>query len=289
MIVKMLGPPKSKSMSNFNKIAIISGEGKLPQLIFKEVEMTGAEACFFYPHKITAKIPKNSPFVYFNPLDIEGLFLELSKRNIFDVVFAGKITRSINNYALPDDRNNIFSSNLKPVLQETDDKVLRKIGVLFENHGFNIRGVLELLPASLASGGVLTSKEPSLDDKNDIIRAVGYQKILSKSDIGQSVIVANGLCLGLETLPGTDAMLDFVKGFKNKGQLDIMSGGVLYKGIKSNQDTRFDVPVIGLTTIEKVKKANLEGIALQKDTVVIIEKDKVIKLANKLDIFITAV
>ena len=215
--------------------------------------------------------------------------MELSKRNIFDVVFAGKITRSINKYALPNDKNNIFSSNLKPVLQETDDKVLRKIGILFENHGFNIRGVLELLPASLASGGILTIKEPSLDDKNDIIKAVGYQKILSKSDIGQSVIVANGLCLGLETLPGTDAMLDFVKGFKNKGQLDIISAGVLYKGIKSNQDTRFDVPVIGLTTIEKVKKANLEGIALQKDTVVIIEKDKVIKLANKLDIFITAV
>ena len=141
----------------------------------------------------------------------------------------------------------------------------------------------------VASEAILTNKEPSLQDKIDITKALDYLTIISSSDIGQSVVVANGLCLGLETLPGTDAMLDFVKRFKNKTQEDIIKSGILYKAIKADQDTRFDVPVVGTTTIRKVKEANLQGIALQKNSVIIIEKDKVIQLADKLDIFIVTV
>ena len=285
----MLTSGKIKFSTNHNKLAVISGEGRLPHLIFKEAERIGLEVLAFYPSKLDIEAPKNTQRVEFNPLDIEGLFLELKKRKISDVVFAGKITRSSNKYIKPQKSDNLFSNQINPILQQTDDKVLRKIATLFENFGFNILGILELLPNSLASEAILTNKEPSLQDKSDIIKALDYQSIISRSDIGQSVVVANGLCLGLETLPGTDAMLDFVKRFKNKTQEDIIKSGILYKAIKADQDTRFDVPVVGRTTIRKVKEANLQGIALQKNSVIIIEKDKVIQLADKLDIFIVTV
>ena len=285
----MLKSGKTKFSTNHNKLAVISGEGRLPQLIFKEGERIGLEVWAFYPSKLDIEAPKNTQRVEFNPLDIEGLFLELKRRKISDVVFAGKITRATNNYIKLQKTNNIFSNQINPILQQTDDKVLRKIGSLFEDFGFNIRGILEILPNSLASEAILTNKEPSLQDKIDITKALDYLTIISRSDIGQSVVVANGLCLGLETLPGTDAMLDFVKSFKNKAQEDMINSGILYKAIKADQDTRFDVPIVGRTTIRKVKEANLQGIALQKDSVIIIEKDKVIQLADKLDIFIVTV
>ena len=285
----MLKPGQTKFSTNHNKLAVISGEGMLPQLIFKEAERIGLEAWAFYPSKLDIKAPKNIQRVEFNPLDIEGLFLELKRRKILDVVFAGKITRSTNNYMKLQKSDNLFSNQINPILQQTDDKVLRKIGSLFEDFGFNIRGILEILPNSLASEAILTNKEPSLQDKSDIIKALEYQAIISGSDIGQSVVVANGLCLGLETLPGTDAMLDFVKRFKNRAQEDMIKSGILYKAIKGEQDTRFDVPVVGRTTIRKVKEANLRGIALKKDSVIIIEKQKVVQLADKLDIFIVTV
>ena len=69
----------------------------------------------------------------------------------------------------------------------------------------------------------------------------------------------------------------------------MIKSGILYKAIKAEQDTRFDVPVVGRTTIRKVKEANLRGIALKKDSVIIIEKQKVVQLADKLDIFIVTV
>ena len=285
----MLKPGQTKFSTNHNKLAVISGEGRLPQLIFKEAERIGLEVWALYPSKLDIEAPKNTQRVEFNPLDIEGLFLELKNRKILDVVFAGKITRSTKNYIKLQKSDNIFSKEINPILQQTDDKVLRKIGSLFEDFGFNIRGILDLLPNSLASGAILTNKEPSLQDKSDIIKALDYQAIISGSDIGQSVVVANGLCLGLETLPGTDAMLDFVKRFKNRAQEDMIKSGILYKAIKADQDKRFDVPVVGRTTIRKVKEANLQGIALQKDSVIIIEKHKVVQLADKLDIFIVTV
>ena len=285
----MLTSGKTKFPTNHNKLAVISGEGMLPQLIFKEAERIDLKVWAFHPSKLDIEVPKSTQRVEFNPLDIEGLFLELKRRKISDVVFAGKITRSTNKYIKLQKSDNLFSNQINPILQETDDKVLRKIATLFEGSGFNIRGILELLPNSLASETLLTNKEPSLQDKSDIIKAQDYHAIISRSDIGQSVVVANGLCLGLETLPGTDAMLDLVKRFKNKNQEDKMKSGILYKAIKADQDTRFDVPVVGRTTIRKVKEANLQGIALQKNSVIIIEKDKVIQLADKLDVFIVTV
>ena len=77
-----------------------------------------------------------------------------------DVVFAGKITRSTNNYMKLQKSDNLFSNQINPILQQTDDKVLRKIGSLFEDFGFNIRGILEILPNYLASEEILTNKKP---------------------------------------------------------------------------------------------------------------------------------
>ena len=93
--------------------------------------------------------------------------------------------------------------------------------------------------------------------------------------------------LAIETLPGTDAMLDFVKTVKSKVSLDYNANtGLLYKAPKPNQDIRFDVPVIGETTLRKVKEANLRGIALRKNCVILLEKQKIIKLADELSLFI---
>ena len=104
----MLTSGKTKFPTNHNKLAVISGEGMLPQLIFKEAERIDLEVWAFYPSKLDIEAPNNTQRVEFNPLDIEGLFLELKRRKISDVVFAGKITRATNNYIKLQKTNNIF-------------------------------------------------------------------------------------------------------------------------------------------------------------------------------------
>ena len=270
-----------------DNLAIISGEGRLPDLIYQEMIGQGVKTWAFYPQNISVKTSDNVNKVIFDLFDLENLFLKLRERKIKNVVFAGKITRLNSEHPRPEDSNNIFFKEIYPVLQSSDDIVLRKIGNIFEAHGFTIKGVIKLLPSSLASEGVLTREKPSLMEGKDVKKAEFYHNILSKADIGQSLVVSNGLCLAIETLPGTDAMLDFVKTVKSKVSLDYNANtGLLYKAPKPNQDIRFDVPVIGETTLRKVKEANLRGIALRKNCVILLEKQKIIQLADELSLFI---
>ena len=270
-----------------DNLAIISGEGRLPDLIYKEMIRQGVKTWMFYPQNISVKTSDNVNKVIFDLFDLENLFLQLRERKIKNVAFAGKITRLNGEHPRPKDLNSIFYKEIYPVLQSSDDIVLRKIGNLFEAHGFTIKGAVKLLPSSLASGGVLTRENPSLMEGKDVKKAEFYHNILSKADIGQSLVVSNGLCLAIETLPGTDAMLDFVKTVKSKVSLDYSANtGLLYKAPKPNQDIRFDVPVVGETTLRKVKEANLRGIALRKNCVILLEKQKIIQLADELSLFI---
>jgi len=270
-----------------DNLAIISGEGRLPDLIYKEMIRQGVKTWMFYPQNISVKTSDNVNKVIFDLFDLENLFLQLRERKIKNVAFAGKITRLNGEHPRSKDLNSIFYKEIYPVLQSSDDIVLRKIGNLFEAHGFTIKGAVKLLPSSLASGGVLTRENPSLMEGKDVKKAEFYHNILSKADIGQSLVVSNGLCLAVETLPGTDAMLDFVKTVKSKTALDYSTNtGLLYKAPKPNQDMRFDVPVVGETTLRKVKEANLRGIALRKNCVILLEKQKIIQLADELSLFI---
>ena len=94
---------------------------------------------------------------------------------------------------------------------------------------------------------------------------------LSPLDVGQGTVVAGGLCLGIETLQGTDALLRFVG--ETPGHLRRGSGGVLVKAPKRGQDLRVDMPVVGPDTVRNAAAAGLEGIFASAGKVLIVEQD----------------
>ena len=173
-------------------------------------------------------------------------------------------------------------------LQNSDDKLLRSVGYFFEKQGFEILSVQNILPNFFLKKGVPSNRKPSIQDRKDIEKASNIHNLMSEADIGQSLVVVNGLCIGLETLPGTDAMIEFVKNFKRKNNIfKKLSGGILFKCLKNNQDVRFDFPVIGENTLLNIKRAELNGLALLENKLITLNKDKLIKIANKLDLFIS--
>ena len=105
----------------------------------------------------------------------------------------------------------------------------------------------------------------------------------------QSLVISEGMCLAIETLPGTDKMLDFVKDFRKNSVSNFSSSGILFKSKKFNQETKIDMPVVGPNTVKKVKDAKLDGIVLEENSVIIIDKELSIKLANDFNIFICSV
>ncbi len=97
------------------------------------------------------------------------------------------------------------------------------------------------------------------------------------------MIIQNQLVLGLEAIEGTDKLIERCSNYKRKGDK-----GILFKFTKKNQSKIIDIPLIGLETIKKLKKFNYEGIYLEKNKCLILDKEKVKNYANLNNIFISS-
>ena len=101
-------------------------------------------------------------------------------------------------------------------------------------------------------------------------------------DVGQSMIVQNQIVLGLEAVEGTDNLMIRCKDYKKSGDK-----GILVKFAKYNQSNILDIPTIGEKTIKLLKECDYEGIFLEKDSCLIIDKEKTVDLANQFKVFIS--
>ncbi len=165
-----------------------------------------------------------------------------------------------------------------------DDGLLRFVIKEVENQGFMVKGIHEIMPELLVPEGILTTKKPLKKDFVDIERGYEVAKLLGQADVGQAVIVQQGLVLSLEGIEGTAALIERTKKLKRKGD-----GGVLVKVIKPQQEKRVDMPTIGPNTVQSIYDAGLKGIAVEANSVLLAEAEKTIALADKLNIFIIGI
>ena len=134
-----------------------------------------------------------------------------------------------------------------------------------------------------APKGLITGPTPSDQNLADAARGAQILTTLAPLDLGQGCVVASGLCLGIETLQGTDALLDFVA--QTPAHLH-RTAGVFIKAPKVGQDLRVDMPAIGPETVKHVAEAGLAGIALAAERVLILDRVRTLGLAASLGVFI---
>jgi DUF1009 family protein len=124
-------------------------------------------------------------------------------------------------------------------------------------------------------------------DRDDAARAAAIVAALGAADAGQGAVVAQGLCLGLETIQGTDAMLDFVArtgaGFRHD---PAGARGVLLKAPKPGQDWRIDLPAVGPDTMRAAAAAGLAGVVVQAGGVLLLGRDETVAAADAAGIFL---
>jgi len=146
---------------------------------------------------------------------------------------------------------------------------------------------VDLLPAttfledSLASAGLIAGPKLSRREEEDVDLGWKMAKESARLDIGQSVLVKNGTVLAVEAFEGTN---DAIK----RGGTLARKGAVMVKVAKSNQDMRFDVPVIGVETLRVASEARLRVIAIESGKTLLLERDAVIDLASRSKISIVA-
>ena len=130
----------------------------------------------------------------------------------------------------------------------------------------------------------LTKKKPSKYAYLNMEKGTHIFKTIGKSDIAQSLIIQNKLILGIEAIEGTDELIKRCHYYKKKGD-----EGILIKLSKYNQNPYLDIPTIGLETIKNIKKYNYEGIFLERNKCIILDKKKVIDFCNINNLFISTI
>ena len=156
---------------------------------------------------------------------------------------------------------------------------------VMEKQGFEIVAAQDLAPElTFEFAGVQTKKKPSASDKKNLERAIEVSHTIGAADIGASVVVDKQV-IAVEAAEGTARMLERVVAMRaNKKK----SSGVFAKMTKPGQDLRIDIPAIGVDTVNAVADAKLNGIVVNTKTCFVVNRDAVIRQANKRGIFILA-
>lgn len=261
-----------------SKIAIISGAGRLPAALAETLETPLICALEGFPPEgleadLTFRVERLVPFLR-----------ALSDRGIDRVIFAGAVSRPRLDPSLFDMGTAQMVPRLLAAMQGGDDATLRVVIALFEEAGFEVVGVPDVAPGLFLAPGVYGATVSDADQA-DAARAAAIVAALGAVDVGQGAVVAQGLCLAVETLPGTDQMLDFVA--KTARRLNPAGArGVFYKSAKPGQDRRIDLPTIGLETLTRAQAAGLVGIAFPASDVIVLDMKNVLQQAEKLGIFL---
>lgn len=146
--------------------------------------------------------------------------------------------------------------------------------------GLELIDTTQFIPEHLADQGVLTQRQPNAAQSRDLEFAWPILMRMNDLDIGQAVAVKNGDVIAVEAMEGTDAMI------QRAGELCRKPGWVLAKGAPAKKDPRFDVPTIGVQTIENLAQAGAGCLVVAAERVILIDKPEVLAAADRLSIAI---
>lgn len=269
------------------RTALIAGQGGLPVALAAALRESGTAFLVAELDGFPCAIPGAEALRF----RVERLvpFLEaLAARGVARVAFAGALRRPTLDPELIDARSATLVPRLVAALRSGDDALLREVIAIFEDWDFEVVGAHTLAPDLVPGAGFLAGTATEAD-RADASRAAAIVGEIGRLDIGQGAVVAQGLCLAVETLPGTDAMLDFVAVHADRLRPDPKGArGVFYKAPKPGQDRRIDLPVIGPQTIGKVAAAGLAGIAWEAGGVILLERAAVVAAAQAAGLFLWA-
>lgn len=268
------------------RTAIIAGAGALPGAVASAL---GADAGAPLVCALDAFPPQGLPVdLTFRVERLVPFFHALQDAGVTQVTFAGAVQRPRLDPALFDPATAQLVPRLLAAMQAGDDATLRAVIALFEEAGFAVIGTAELAP-DLVPGPSLLAGTPGDQDQKDAERAAAIVAALGAVDVGQGCVVVQGLCLAVEALPGTDAMLAQVAEMAAGLRPDPARGrGLFYKAAKPGQDQRIDLPTIGPDTVAAVARAGLGGIAWQAGQVICLDPSAMVRAARDAGLFLWA-
>lgn len=203
---------------------------------------------------------------------------------VTELVLAGKVARPSVTQMRPDSEALKFFATVGKSAFGDDALLKAVIGHIETRFGFRVVSVSEVLGPKGIRAGCLGKIAPDDQARADINRGLEILKAMGPVDVGQAVVVQQGLVLGVEAIEGTDALLARCSGLRRDG-----AGGVLVKAAKVGQEERADLPTIGVDTVTNAAAAGLRGIAIEAERTIVIDQDTVTETADRLNLFVEAI
>jgi hypothetical protein len=269
-------------------MGLIAGGGQLPILEAMGMRAAGRRvACVGLKGQYDAELPERcDEFVEAGVLSLGRWCRQLRKRGASQAVMVGKVEKSRLLYdpkswpaQMPDWRvAKLYLWDLRR--DRRSQTMLAAVANQLQKGGLELIDTTTFIPEHLATAGVLTKLQPTGTQQRDIEIAWPILMRMNDLDIGQAVAIKNTDILAVEAIEGTDAMI------RRAGELSRKPGWLLAKGAPANKDPRFDVPTIGVKTIENLAEAGGTGLLVTAGRVILLEKTKVIEAADRLGITI---
>jgi UDP-2,3-diacylglucosamine hydrolase len=262
---------------------LIAGNGRFPFLVLEGARSQGIEmAVIALKEEAAPELEHSAKRLHWVSLGELSKAIDLMhQEGVTQAVMAGQVKH-----------NKIFSSirpdwKLAKLLfalpRKNTDALIGAVARVLEDEGIRLVDSTLFLKPLVPEPGVLTRRAPDAREAADLTYGLGVARQISAMDIGQTAVISDRACLAVEAMEGTDEAIT---------RAARIAGGkplVVVKVSKPGQDMRFDVPVIGLPTIECMKKANATALGVDAGRTLLFDRTQLIELADAAGIAIQAV
>lgn len=279
-------------MANGQKLGLIAGNGRFPLLVLDAAKARGESVVVAAIREETfPEIDSHgAAAVHWMSLGELSKLIETFKREgVTRAIMAGQVKhKQIFSSIKPDWR---LAKLIMSLTTRNTDSLIGAVAKVLADEGITLLDSTSFLEPLLARAGVLTQRAPSDEERKNIEYGRAVARHLAQYDIGQTVVIAESACVAVEAMEGTDATLqragEIMRGLE--GTPSTLSRALtVVKVAKPDQDMRFDVPVIGLSTIEAMRAAGATCLAIDAGKCLLLDGERISEAADAAGITIAA-
>ncbi len=272
------------------KLGIIAGNGRFPFLVLDAARVQGYEVVVaaIREEALPEIESKGAASVHWLSLgELSKLIETFKSEGITRAVMAGQVKhKQIFSSIKPDWR---LAKLLLSLGTRNTDSLLGAVAKVLADEGIVLENSTALLEPLLAKTGVLNKRAPSAHERKNIEYGRGVARRLAEYDIGQTVVIAEAACVAVEAMEGTDATIERAgalmrslqtKSESSDGDSTLSRALTVVKVAKPAQDMRFDVPVIGVKTIETMVRAGASCLAVDAGRCLLLDGDAITRAAD---------
>ncbi len=261
---------------------LIAGNGKFPFLVLEGARSQGIEMVVIaIREEASPELEDEARVLHWVSLgELSRTIDLLHQEGVKRAVMAGQVKH-----------NKIFSS-IRPdwklaklllsLTSKNTDSLIGAVAKVLEEEGIELVNSTAFLAPLVPAAGVLTKRAPDENEVADIAYGRNIARQIAGLDLGQTVVICDRACVAIEAMEGTDETIDRASRLVSGQRLTVV------KVSKPKQDMRFDVPVVGLPTIEMMRRSSATALAIDAGRTLLFDREKLIEAANESEITIQA-